>query len=693
MSRKYTLDEIQKFAARKGGKCLSSRYNNSQSSLQWECAKGHQWKARAGPIINTSVWCPTCGGRPQLNISDMIALAKSKGGRCISKRYVNLATKLLWECSRGHRFQSVPSTIRHSGTWCPKCSGVARHSINDMKELAYVRGGKCLSRTYVNVNTPLLWECKLGHRWEAKPINVIHRETWCHICARYGKLTIEEMQQIAIARGGVCLSKRYINIGTKLKWKCIHGHIWNATPNDIKSNQSWCPHCAKRAPLTIERLQQAARRRGGECLSQRYEIGKALKWRCNNGHIWIAPANGILRGSWCPNCINAYCYTETRCRYIFEKLLKTSFPQNRSILNPLQLDGYSSKFQLAFEFNGRQHYDKDYYFHRFNKNSFRNIRCRDRKKVRLCRKLKIKLIVIPYYKATSDNELIMFIAGQLRKRHIGLRIIPLDIDLSRVPLNESKIDELDRIGALKGIKCLSKTYINSNAKLLFSCIAGHRWKARPIDVKCGRGCAKCSGKEKKTIQLVQDFAAKHGGKCLSTRYKNIGSPLLWECVRGHRWRTSFSNLYHGDRWCQQCPKEKVFEELCRIARSKGGQCLSKSYTNDDTKMEWRCAHGHTWQTRSRLIKDGYWCPMCNHNRLRLTIPQINEGIKHRGIRCLSIRYVNNEQKLRWQCPEGHIWRATTNMVRNNKSSGCPVCWKARRATYLAEKKIPRANYN
>jgi len=54
------------------------------------------------------------------------------------------------------------------------------------------------------------------------------------------KLTIEEMQRIAESRGGKCLSEKYINNRTKLKWQCEKGHIWEAAPR-----RSWCPYCSE----------------------------------------------------------------------------------------------------------------------------------------------------------------------------------------------------------------------------------------------------------------------------------------------------------------------------------------------------------------------------------------------------------------------------------------------------------------
>jgi len=117
-------------------------------------------------------------------------------------------------------------------------------TIEEMRNIAEKRGGKCLSDIYVNANRKLMWECARGHRWEAKP-NSIKIGTWCQACAReLTKGTIEEMQRIANERGGKCLSDTYVNNQTKLLLECAEGHQWEAAPNSIK-NGSWCPHCAR----------------------------------------------------------------------------------------------------------------------------------------------------------------------------------------------------------------------------------------------------------------------------------------------------------------------------------------------------------------------------------------------------------------------------------------------------------------
>jgi len=111
----------------------------------------------------------------------------------------------------------------------------------ELKGLAEGHGGKLLSKTYFGAHRKLTWRCSKGHIWEAEA-NTIKRGGWCLRCAGKALLTIQEMQELAAERGGKCLSKKYINSHTRIKWQCEKGHQWESTPVSIKRG-SWCPDC------------------------------------------------------------------------------------------------------------------------------------------------------------------------------------------------------------------------------------------------------------------------------------------------------------------------------------------------------------------------------------------------------------------------------------------------------------------
>ena len=50
---------MQSLAKERGDKCLSNKYVNNLTNLNWECIKGHTWKAKPGQVKRGS-WCPKC---------------------------------------------------------------------------------------------------------------------------------------------------------------------------------------------------------------------------------------------------------------------------------------------------------------------------------------------------------------------------------------------------------------------------------------------------------------------------------------------------------------------------------------------------------------------------------------------------------------------------------------------------------
>ena len=57
-------------------------------------------------------------------------------------------------------------------------------TIEDMRQAAAFRGGKCLSQTMEKGDwrTPLEWECQFGHRFKASPVLILEGGHWCPEC-------------------------------------------------------------------------------------------------------------------------------------------------------------------------------------------------------------------------------------------------------------------------------------------------------------------------------------------------------------------------------------------------------------------------------------------------------------------------------------------------------------------------------
>ena len=306
-----TLAQMRCLAQQRGGECVSRRYVSSKIPLRWRCRRGHQWNAMPTNVSRGS-WCPACAHRKRLTLAEMRALASRRGGECISDQHMNNETKLWWRCSARHEWEADPALVK-GGSWCPYCAHNQRLELKVMQRLARKRGGKCLSTRYINNRHPISWECKRRHRWKASPANVKggkrRRGTWCLECYNLRRQfrprhTIERMKDLAHGRGGLCLSEEYINSKSKLLRQCDKGHCWRAVPVTVRGG-SWCPVCARNRKLTLEEFRSLASRKGGRCLSDHYtNKSTPLRWQCALGHRGYAQPGRIRRGAWCAKCAN-----------------------------------------------------------------------------------------------------------------------------------------------------------------------------------------------------------------------------------------------------------------------------------------------------------------------------------------------------------------------------------------------------
>ena len=226
------------------------------------------------------------------------------------------------------------------------------------------------------------------------------------------KATISDCIVVAQSRAGYCHSKKYHSSGKKLMWECQYGHRWKAIFKDINQDH-WCPVCAINGKKkTIEDCQNLAKKKRGICLSTRYiRSDTKYKWKCQYGHIWKAEYRLVNRGHWCPICRSSKAESEVRA--ILERLTGWKFLRCRPEFlrgrngYKLELDGYNEEHAIAFEYQGQDHYKPNW--RRKDKiaalESLAATKKRDHRKRVTCKRKGIFLIVVPYFK--SDLEKIL----------------------------------------------------------------------------------------------------------------------------------------------------------------------------------------------------------------------------------------------------------------------------------------------
>lgn len=298
---RHTIETMRAIARSRGGACLSPHYATAPTKLEWRCAEGHVWKA-VGTTVKHRTWCPYCGHSVKLTIEEMQAIARTRGGWCVSAKYVDIATKLRWRCARGHEWEATPGSVK-SGKWCRRCAGHEPLGIDEMRRIAARHGGRCLSTRYKSCKEALYWECAAGHRWHAPPDGMQYGK-WCLRCAGKEPLTREELAEWASERGGALLSRKYVRALAPLRWRCARGHVFTTTAAKVRSG-NWCRQCRSRSARR-EILQTYAASRGGACAAgPETKLFGPFTWYCARRHSWKMSLPDAYRRRWCPQCPGA----------------------------------------------------------------------------------------------------------------------------------------------------------------------------------------------------------------------------------------------------------------------------------------------------------------------------------------------------------------------------------------------------
>ncbi len=572
--------------------------------------------------------------RTKRTIENARSMAKSHGGECISKQYVSSHSHLSWLCSEGHGWSASYANISR-GRWCPICSrkkrGIKRRgTLENLQLLAANRGGKCLSENYELSNVPVEWQCAFGHKWFART-NSVRRGSWCPRCAGVQRKGLDDLKELAAARGGECLSQNYQNSFTKLSWRCKSGHIFRSSPHSIRSGH-WCSKCGlAEAAEKIKNASKAALERvvlskEGQILSEFKGVRRKIKIRCGEGHVWHPTATSVMRGSWCPICAQGI--REYHCRQIFETLFDQPFYKSRPKWlvnergNRMELDGFCESLSIAFEYHGEQHYKIIKHFSK-NQNTLTKRRRDDKRRRKLCIENGVNLIEIPY--KIPNDKLVEYIVETAKKRGIEslIKCQKIDLQLLKPPKRFSlKYNEIAEYCNQRGGILLSSNYSGAFSKIRVRCGEGHEWDVAPASLISQKSwCGKCGiiKASKKRIlysqEDVEHVISSKGGE-LTSQYQTTKTKIRVRCGLGHTWQTTFDNIRRG-HWCPRCAVKASSLEMADIqksAKAKGGKCLSTEYMGSQRKHLWQCGSGHRWETTPASVRQGKWCPVCSGKR-------------------------------------------------------------------------------
>lgn len=434
-------------------------------------------------------------------------------------------------------------------------------------------------------------------------------------------------------------------------------------------------------------------------------------WQCLFGHEFPRTFDSIRsRKRFCLSCVAKH-YSEEIVRFVFQELFDEAFPKtrpewlrDRQSGNRLELDGYCEALALAFEYDGKQHRERNPSIQP-TQADFVDLQRRDREKDSLCEANGVTLIRLNDEQHPKDFE-----------QHILNAVVAANLALdARTPVDLSRYNGANQYGWLKKAEqyaqshdgeLLSDEVTTIHQKLEFRCskhpdqpivksmaVIGSQ-KGRAWCVKCGVIRAhqkqKLSYTAKELDEVGQQF--KPPIRQLGWAGTNAKDEYLWQCSSelGH---FPFTKAYGAIRRavredkhvCPECNGKRRIKiwNMHEHAERMGGQCLTFDELEQGGKsaVSFSCHNEDhpTFQLTAAQVRNNQdaWCDQCQSNEKvkRYTTNHVSALCHENGFELMS-DYSNNHTPLEAECGAcGHrvVHNFRWMQAHDQKGDWCDVC--------------------
>ncbi len=208
------------------------------------------------------------------------------------------------------------------------------------------------------------------------------------------------------------------------------------------------------------------------------------------------------------------------------------------------------------------------------------------------------------------------------------------------------------------------------------------------------------GREAPLSELLirQWHPTKNGLLCPKELSAGSQRKVWWKCDEGHEWIAGINSRAKFDTGCPFCAQRRAIAGESDLATQnpalaaqwsdeRNGRLTPGCVTVSSRKtVWWVCDKGPEYQEKICNAVAGVGCPYCANRKLLVGFndletvepelaaqwhPTKNETLQP------SMVLVRSGRRIWWQCENGHAWRGGINIRVDKKSTGCPVCAKAR----------------
>jgi len=494
--------------------------------------------------------------------------AKSNGGSVKPSFAESNMTQLAFKCSKGHTFPKTIRAVVSRGGWCDYCRQDIPYNQKEAREMLAESAWTLLSN-YSAVTELVKVKCHICKVEREGPYFKYFNKP-CHHVKRSPELANLRLEAKVSELGGTVITKGVRRLASIHKFKCLNGHVFELSGQSVVQRSSWCRECGENW-VTRSKVEKLIRERGGTPVAPIPETVNSktkITIRCSLGHEFDNDWNHMAGSSarWCSVCSKGS-KSEEIARTTFRQLFGAEFKKRRPawLVNDrgrqMELDGYEPELGIAFEYQGRQHFE-NVGIYRMGSRLSERIQD-DQRKRKLCKKHGVKLIELRWDQKYEEFPKII-------RMQLGRLADSFDVDWDRkidvqqAFIRDDRIEELRGALATRNLELISKKWIDVSYRYLISCkVCGHKFtqSARSyLNSKRVAGCKKCAMKVTAKLSnqrklgrgyLVQ-IASDYKATLVSKVYVDARTAYVWKCHKGHRIRRTLGSIKRSGRLCLEC---------------------------------------------------------------------------------------------------------------------------------------------
>lgn len=377
--------------------------------------------------------CPECGIEKnhlkQMKSHEQYVkeLAKVNSNIEVVQQYINAKTPIMHHCLKHDKYWEISPSGALSGRECPECWKEKLRNTNTLTNEEYIRKVNeinpniMVTDKYIDAKTPITHYCiKHDIYWEALPTNIL-KGCGCSECGKEKiseklSLTNEQyLEKLKTNNSNIISLEKYIDMKTPILHKCLIHNVDFFTTPDSALQGCGCYKCKS------EKISSKTRKTHDQYIKEIFEKDSnievidnyidshtPIRHKCKKcEYEWLSSPSNVLNGNGCPRCNSSkgeYNISKIFDFYKIKYETQKKFKKCKDI-NFLSFDFYLPDYNIAIEYQGKQHYEPVEYFGGDKK--FKIQQLHDKIKKEYCEKNDIHLLCIPYTEFDDIEQILL----------------------------------------------------------------------------------------------------------------------------------------------------------------------------------------------------------------------------------------------------------------------------------------------